>query len=77
MNPELAKYTDVDCFAMGYTNGCYNYLSHDAAYDEGGYEPDGAELWYYNFPMRRGEFERLAENSAPLVKQAFAAAQRR
>jgi hypothetical protein len=70
MNPELAKHTDVDCFAMGYTNGCYNYLSHDAAYDEGGYEPDSAKIWYLNFPMKRGELERLAANSAPLVELA-------
>ena len=70
MNPELAKHTEIDCFAMGFTNGCYNYLAHDAAYDEGGYEPDGAKLWYRNFPMKRGELERLAANSAPLVELA-------
>ena len=70
MNPELAKHTDIDCFAMGYTNGCYNYLAHDAGYDEGGYEPDGAKLWYRNFPMKRGELERLAANSSPLVELA-------
>ena len=70
MNPELAKHTDIDCFAMGYTNGCYNYLAHDAAYDEGGYEPDSAKIWYLNFPMKRGELERLAMNSAPVVELA-------
>lgn len=70
MNLELAKHTNVDCFAMGYTNGCYNYLAHDAAYDEGGYEPDSAKLWYRNFPMKRGELERLALNSATLVELA-------
>lgn len=74
MNPELTKHTDIDCFAMGYTNGCYNYLAHDAAYDEGGYEPDSAKLWYRNFPMKRGELERLALNSAPLVELAAKAA---
>lgn len=74
MNLELAKHTDIDCFAMGYTNGCYNYLAHDAAYDEGGYEPDSAKLWYRNFPMKRGELERLALNSAPLVELAAQAA---
>jgi len=70
MNSELAKHTTVECFAMGYTNGCYNYLSYDAAYDEGGYEPAEAHLWYRNFRMKRGELERLAENSAPLVEAA-------
>jgi len=70
MNPELARHTTVECFAMGYTNGCYNYLSHDAAYDEGGYESASAHLWYRNFRMKRGELERLAENSAPLVESA-------
>jgi len=74
MNLELAKHTNVECFAMGYTNGCYNYLSHDAAYDEGGYEPDTSRLWYCNFRMKRGELERLAENSAPLVEAATKAA---
>ena len=68
MNPELAKHTDIDCFAMGYTNGCYHYLCHDAAYDEGGYEPDGVKLWYRIFPIKRGELERLALNSALLVE---------
>jgi len=68
MNPELAKHTDIDCFALGYTNGCYHYLCHDAAYDEGGYEPDGVKLWYRIFPIKRGELERLAANSAPLVE---------
>jgi len=70
MNPELAKHTDIDCFAMGFTNGCYHYLCHDAAYDEGGYEPDGVKLWYNIFPIKRGELERLAANSAPLVELA-------
>jgi hypothetical protein len=70
MNPELAKHTTIECFAMGYTNGCYNYLPHDAAYDEGGYEPDTSCLWYRNFRIKRGELERLAENSAPLVDAA-------
>ncbi len=70
MNPELAKNTKLDCFALGYTNGCYNYLPHDAAYDEGGYSPDNAHLWYRNFRCRRGELERLAKNSAPLAELA-------
>jgi len=74
MNPELAKHTTVECFAIGYTNGCYNYLAHDAAYDEGGYEPDTSRLWYRNFRMKRGELERLAENSTPLVEAAAKAA---
>jgi len=69
MNPELAKHTALDCFALGYTNGCYNYLPHDAAYDEGGYSPF-ANLWYRNFRCRRGELERLAANSAPLAELA-------
>ena len=69
MNPELAKRTKLDCFALGYTNGCYNYLPHDAAYDEGGYSPF-ANLWYRNFRCKRGELERLAENSAPLAELA-------
>jgi hypothetical protein len=69
MNPELAKHTTLDCFALGYTNGCYNYLPHDAAYDEGGYSPY-ANLWYRNFRCKRGELERLAENSAPLAELA-------
>jgi len=70
MNLELAKHTTLDCFALGYTNGCYNYLPHDAAYDEGGYSPDNAHLWYRNFRCRRGELERLAANSAPLAELA-------
>ena len=69
MNTELAKHTTLDCFALGYTNGCYNYLPHDAAYDEGGYSPY-ANLWYRNFRCRRGELERLAENSARLAELA-------
>jgi len=76
MNPELKKRTTIDCFAVGYTNGCYGYLPHDAAYDEGGYEPM-AHLWYRNFRFKRGELERLAESSVPLVQQAFEAAHRR
>jgi len=72
MNPELMERTSRDCFAVGYTNGCYGYLPHDAAYDEGGYET-GAHLWYRNFRFKRGELERLAESSAPLVQQAFEA----
>lgn len=74
MNLELAKHTKIDCFAMGYTNGCYNYLPHDAAYDEGGYSPDNAHLWYKNFRCKRGELERLAANSTPVVELAAEAA---
>lgn len=70
MNPELAKHTSLDCFAMGYANGCHNYLSHDAAYDEGGYCPDEAHLWYRNFRCKRGELERLAESAALLAEYA-------
>ncbi|MCL2306390.1 MAG: neutral/alkaline non-lysosomal ceramidase N-terminal domain-containing protein [Planctomycetaceae bacterium] len=73
MNPELIQRTSKDCFAVGYTNGCYGYLPHDAAYDEGGYEV-AAHLWYRNFRFKRGELERLAETSASLVHQAFEAA---
>ena len=77
MNLELAERTAtdcsvMDCFAVGYTNGCYGYLPHDAAYDEGGYEPH-AHLWYRNFRFKRGELERLAENSVSLIQQAFEA----
>jgi len=36
----------------------------------GDYEPDTSRLWYRNFRMKRGELERLAENSAPLVEAA-------
>ncbi len=74
MNLELAKHSNVECFAMGYANGCYDYLPHDAAYDEGGYSPDSAHLWYKNFRCRRGELERLAANSAPVVELAAKAA---
>jgi hypothetical protein len=76
MNPELAKRTTIDCFAVGYTNGSYGYLPHDAAYDERGYEMD-AHLWYRSLRFKRGELERLAENSVPMVLQAFEAAKRR
>ena len=75
MNPELKKRTTIDCFAVGYTNGCYGYLPHDAAYEEGGYEPM-AHLWYRNFRFKRGELERLAESSVPLIQEAFDAAHR-
>ena len=75
MNPELAKLTPIDCFALGYTNGCYGYLVHDAAYDEGGYEPI-AHLWYRNFPFKQGELERLATSSIPVIEQAVKASGR-
>ena len=72
MNPELMARTGQDCFAVGYTNGNYGYLAHDAAYDEGGYEV-GAHLWYRNFRFKRGELERLAESCVPLVQQVLRA----
>jgi hypothetical protein len=74
MNLELAKRTTIDCFAVGYTNGCYGYLGHDAAYDVGGYELDDAPLWYVSFRFKRREFERLADSSVQLLQQAFEAA---
>ena len=70
INVELAKRISKDCFAVGYTNGCYGYLPDEAAYDEGGYE-NNAYLWYRNFPFQRGELERLAERSVLLIKQAL------
>jgi len=73
MNPELMERTSRDCFAVGFTNGCYGYLPHDAAYEEGGYEV-AAHLWYRNFRFKRGEFERLAESTAPLVQLVLKAA---
>ncbi len=74
MNPELQRRTTHDCFAVGYTNGCYGYLPHTAAFDEGGYEPS-AHLWYRSFGFKRGELERLAENSIPLIEQTVQASQ--
>ena len=76
MNQELAKRTTIDCFAVGYTNGCYGYLAPDAAYEVGSYEL-GAHLWYISFRFKRGEFERLADSSVQLIQQALEAAQRR
>lgn len=67
MRPELEKVFGPRVLVVGYANGNVGYLCPAEAFDEGGYEPDLAFIYYGTPKVARGAFEgvvrQLAERS--------------
>ena len=64
----LREQTGQDVYTLGCCNGVCGYLPHEAAYDEGGYEPGNSFLFYNTFRIKRGGLEALAEQATDLMK---------
>jgi hypothetical protein len=64
---QLRKRTGWDVMVVGYANGAFGYVPVDAAYDEGGYEPDVAHFFYNSFRAARGGMEMLVDRAAAVV----------
>lgn len=67
----LREQTRRDVAVLGCANGLFGYLPHEAAYDEGGYEPNSSFLFYNRFRVRKGGLEYLADQAVKLVNTLF------
>lgn len=63
----IRELTGKDVFVVGYANGDAGYLAPEYAYEEGGYEVDGAFVFYGTLPIPRGAFERVVDEASALV----------
>ena len=63
----IRERTGQDLLVVGYANGDAGYLAPEYAYDEGGYEVDGAFVFYGTLPIPRGAFERVMDEAVTLV----------
>lgn len=68
MAEALRRVAGAPLYVVGYANGDVGYLAPSSAYDEGGYEIESAFAFYGGLPARRGEFERLRDHVAGLLK---------
>lgn len=68
MADELRERVDIPLYIVGYANGDVGYLAPSVAYDEGGYEIESAFVFYGGLPVKRGEFERLRDQTVELLK---------
>jgi hypothetical protein len=67
----LREQSGRDAAVLGCCNGLFGYLPHEAAYDEGGYEPNSSFLFYDRFRVRRGSLEFLADQAVELAGFLF------
>ena len=65
---ELRDRTGQRVHVIGYANGDLGYLAPIAAHEEGGYETGRAFLFYKSLPIRPGEFERLGDRAARMLR---------
>lgn len=70
----LRRDTGLHVSTLGYANGNFGYLCPEYAYPELGYEVETAHVFYGGYRIRAGEFERLGQNAAALVRQLFVTA---
>lgn len=63
----IRQRTGKDVFVVGYANGDAGYLAPEYAYEEGGYEVDGAFVFYDTLPIPKGAFERVVDEAVALV----------
>lgn len=68
LNADIRDAAGRPVYVVGYANGNAGYICPEAAFDEGGYEPDDAYHYYGTRPIPRGAHERVAEVSAALVR---------
>jgi len=69
LNDELRPLTGASVYVVGYANGDVGYLCPAPVYDEGGYEPNGAFVFYGTNPLPRGAFERVRSVAEDLINQ--------
>jgi hypothetical protein len=67
MNDDLRMAVGRTVFVAGYANGDAGYLCPDAAFDEGGYEPDDAFHYYGTRRIPRGAHDRVRDVAASLL----------
>ena len=60
--------TGETIYLVGCANGVLGYLPHRAAYAEGGYETQGAWVFYNTFRPEAGGLESLAGEAAELIR---------
>jgi hypothetical protein len=67
MNDDLRMAVGRTVYVAGYANGDAGYLCPDAAFDEGGYEPDDAFHYYGTRRIPRGAHDRVRDVAASLL----------
>jgi len=67
LTDELRALSGRTVYVVGYANGLVGYLAPVQTYDEGGYEVDGAFVFYGGPPVAAGAYEFLREWAARLV----------
>jgi neutral ceramidase len=65
---DLRPATGRTVYLVGYANGLLGYLPPAAAYDEGGYEVDGAHVFYDQLPIARGAYELARDAAVDLIR---------
>ena len=60
---ELERGAGRPIVLAGYADGDCGYVAPETAYDEGGYEVDGAFIFYGTPPVPRGTFERARDTA--------------
>jgi hypothetical protein len=68
LNDDLRARTGRNVYVVGYANGDGGYLCPERVYDEGGYEPDGAFIFYGTNPIPRGAYERVRDAATELIQ---------
>jgi len=63
----IRQRTGKDLFVVGYADGDAGYLAPEYAYEEGGYEVDGAFMFYGTLPIPKGAYERVVDEAVALV----------
>lgn len=65
---ELERGAERPVIVTGYADGDCGYVAPETAYDEGGYEVDGAFVFYGTPPVPRGTFERARDTALAQIK---------
>jgi hypothetical protein len=68
MTDRLTERVGRRVMVVGYANGDIGYLAPEAAYGEGGYEVDGACMFYGTLPIPRGAFERVETTAGEMLE---------
>lgn len=63
----VCERTGQTVYTLGYCNGLFGYLPTRAAFDEGGYEPEFAHLYYNTFPLKAGALETLIDAACEMI----------
>lgn len=72
LNDDLRADTGRSVYVAAYANGDAGYLCPEHACEEGGYEPDGAFIYYGTRPIPRAAYPRLRTAAARLIQRTGA-----